>query len=246
MSGWIRLWRSSTENSLYFSEKFTKWQAWADLLLLANHKSNTISVRGNMVKIERGQVAAGREFLAKRWKWSPGKVERFLLWLETAQQIIQQKSKVISIYTITKWDHYQSDSTTASTTDGFQTGFKRYTPKNVKKVENVKKIEIGPEKSGEASHKKKYAKPKTPEIATLTPPTKEMVTDLFKLIAKEKRLKIGNQDGLAYVDRYLLGREESEWIKFNGRPVKNWKLDFRTWISYPIQEGKIKTKGAEQ
>ena len=31
--GWIKLYRSSFENDLYFEEPFTKYMAWIDLLL---------------------------------------------------------------------------------------------------------------------------------------------------------------------------------------------------------------------
>lgn len=130
--GYIKLWRASVDNKFYFTEPFTKWQAWMDLLLLANHKEfYTHEVRGITVEIKRGQVLAGEQFLADRWKWSRGKVRRYLEQLEgkTVQQIVQQKSNIITIISIVNWEIYQGDSTidstangtTDSTTDGQQT-----------------------------------------------------------------------------------------------------------------------------
>ena len=136
--GYIKLWRSSTDNPLYFAETFTKWQAWVDLLILANHKSGMISIRGNVVKIDAGQIAASRKFLGKRWKWSEGKVLRFLKLLETEQQIVQQKSTVVTIYSIVRWEAYQSNGTTDGGQTVQQTEDRRYTPKNDKNVENDK------------------------------------------------------------------------------------------------------------
>lgn len=142
--GYIKLWRSSTDNPLYFSEPFTKWQAWVDLLILANHKRNEVDIRGILVTVETGQVLAGEEFLAKRWKWSRGKVRRFMSYLssKTVQQIEQQKNNVCTVISITNWKHYQSngtaDRTADGTTDGQQTVQQTDIPKNEKNVENEK------------------------------------------------------------------------------------------------------------
>ena len=110
--GYIKLWRSSVDNPLYFLEPFTKWQAWCDLLILANHKPNTINVRGNMVFVDRGQVAAGEVFLAERWGWSRNKIRRFFVTLEKTGNLKQQKSHILSIYSIENWEKYQASDTT--------------------------------------------------------------------------------------------------------------------------------------
>ena len=148
-NGYIKLWRSSTDNPLYFSEPFTKWQAWCDLLILANHKKNTVSVRGILVTVEPGQVLAGEEFLAKRWKWSRGKVRRFMSHLssKTVQQIVQQKNNVCTLLSIVNWNQYQSGGTANGTADGTtdrqQTVQQTDIPKNDKNEENEKNISAG-------------------------------------------------------------------------------------------------------
>ena len=85
--GYIKLWRSSENNKYYFLEPFTKWQAWVDLLLLANHDSGHITKRGIDITVRRGQLADGELRLADRWDWSRGKVRRFLKKLEKDNQI---------------------------------------------------------------------------------------------------------------------------------------------------------------
>ena len=55
MDSWIKLYRKITENPLYFSEVFTRLQAWIDLLIIANNDESYIYVRGNKVEIKRGQ-----------------------------------------------------------------------------------------------------------------------------------------------------------------------------------------------
>ena len=125
--GYIKLWRSSTDSDLYFSEPFTKWQAWSDLLIMANHKARCVDVRGIMITIEVGSVLASGDYLASRWKWSRGKVRRFLSYLEskTVQQIIQHKSNVCNVVTIKEWGLYQADGTADGTADGQQTDSRR-------------------------------------------------------------------------------------------------------------------------
>lgn len=117
----IKLHRSSQDNELYFSEPFTRWQARQDLILFANHADWSIVVRGNIIQLKRGQNWYSEETLAKRWKWSRGKVRRYLKYLETIQQIEQQKSSVKSTITIINYNKFQWNSTTDSTTDGHQT-----------------------------------------------------------------------------------------------------------------------------
>lgn len=64
--------------------------------------------------------------MAKRWKWSKNKVRRYLNWLETEQQIKQQKYRYITtITTILNYDKYQND-TADDTADGQQTDSRRY------------------------------------------------------------------------------------------------------------------------
>lgn len=119
MSGYIKYWRSSFDSPLYYAEPFTKWQAWTDLLLLANYQDRVVYIRQQAVAVKRGQVLAGEQFLADRWKWSRGKVRRFLSYLEskTVQQIVQQKSNLITIISIVNYEYYQGDGTTNGTTD---------------------------------------------------------------------------------------------------------------------------------
>lgn len=117
-NSWIRLHRKIMDDPLYFAEPFTKMQAWIDLLLLANFADRVIFIRGNRVTIKRGQVAYSREWFSGRWRWSRGRVERFLLMLENDRKIVQQKSRLISIVTIVNYDFYQNSEKTERETNG--------------------------------------------------------------------------------------------------------------------------------
>lgn len=85
-------------------------QAWIDLLLLANFADRVTFIRGNRVTIKRGQVAYSREWFSGRWRWSRGRVERFLSMLENDRKIVQRKSHIISVVTIVNYDFYQKQN----------------------------------------------------------------------------------------------------------------------------------------
>lgn len=123
--GWIKLHRSITDSPEWRAEPFTRSQAWIDLLLLANHKTGHIRIRGILVTVERGQVGYSEETLAIRWRWSRGKVRRFLQHLIELSQIsrnsVQQNPRVSSLITITNYELYQANDTTNGTTKSQQT-----------------------------------------------------------------------------------------------------------------------------
>lgn len=138
--GWIKLHRQICENELWLEETFSKSQAWIDLLLNANYEEKSFWVRGIETRVKRGQIAWSELTMAARWKWSRDKVRRFLKWLETRQQIIQQKSHITSLITIKNYNRYQETNTSDNTTDDTQ----------LKNVKNVKKKEYTGPASKEA------------------------------------------------------------------------------------------------
>ena len=126
MDGWISIHRKITENPMWLSEPFTRSQAWIDLIILANHKDSWFIKRGIKVEIKRGQVGHDLANLAIRWRWSRGKVERFISILETSNQIVTQKTNITTLLSIVNYDTYQTgskaNSNPNSEANGHQTG----------------------------------------------------------------------------------------------------------------------------
>lgn len=106
--GWIKLPRSIMDDPLYFAEPFTRAQAWIDLLLLANYADGYFIVRGNRVNVKRGQIGRSQQNLAERWRWSRGKVDRFLTEMENDGRIIQQKNRLTSLISIVNFESMYS------------------------------------------------------------------------------------------------------------------------------------------
>ena len=142
--GYFMAWRSLFDHPIWTSEPFTKGQAWIELIGLANHKKRTIFPRGIMVEINRGQLGWSALSLSKRWKWSFGKVRRFLKYLEQQNMIKteQQKNHLTTIITITNYNNRQfngitddiTNIITGGTTDGQQTE----TNKELKELDTLK------------------------------------------------------------------------------------------------------------
>lgn len=120
-NGYIKLYRGLAENSLWLSEPFTKGQAWADLLMLTNYKPSYLKFRnGEMAQINRGECGYSMESLAKRWKWSRGKVKRYFDLLESEKMIQQKIGSKSTIIKVLKFDKYQ-ERTSNDTSNGHQT-----------------------------------------------------------------------------------------------------------------------------
>ena len=121
MDGWIKIFRRVIEHPDYFAEPFTRMSAWIDLLLMANYANGYIRSRGVRVEVKVGQIVTSTVSLAQRWKWSRGKVQRYLDELENAQQIEQQKSNLCTLISICNYDKYQvgdtADCTASYTAD---------------------------------------------------------------------------------------------------------------------------------
>jgi len=113
--------RSLQKHWLWKDESFSNGQAWVDLLLSANHAEGKFRKKGQLVKVQRGQTAQSELTLAEKWKWSRGKVRRFLKTLSDEGMIVQQTNHLTSIVTICNYSDYQDFGTTnetaSSTTD---------------------------------------------------------------------------------------------------------------------------------
>ena len=136
MQGWIKLHRQITDNEFYNSERFTKMQAWIDLLLLAGHAKQTIFIRGVEINLKPGELCYSQQSLAKRWNWNFKTVRKFLELLENRQMVKCKITTVTTVITILNWDKYQIDGEQ----NGEQKESRTDTNKNVKNVNNEKNV----------------------------------------------------------------------------------------------------------
>lgn len=152
MSGYIKLHRSICDNPMWESEPFTKSQAWVDLLLNANYADKKIMIRGQILAVNRGQIAWSEVTMSDRWKWSRNKVRRFLKMLSDEGMIVQRAEHLTTVLTICNYEEYQGRETAGETTnetaggtsDGTSDGTQH---KKDKKVNKEKKERKSPAKS---------------------------------------------------------------------------------------------------
>ena len=142
MAGWIKLHRVIKEHA-FFKEKrkFSRFEAWVDLLLSANHMDKQFLLGNEMVTCERACLITSEVKLMDRWGWSKSKVRAFLLLLDNEKMIVKKTDTKKTTITIVKYDFYQgSDTTEEPEKDRKRTAkeLQKDTNKNVKNVENEK------------------------------------------------------------------------------------------------------------
>lgn len=110
MTGWISLHRSIQEHWLFKEKrKFSRFEAWVDLLLLVNHKSKKTMIDGELITVKRGQRITSLRKLGERWNWSRTKVEKFLKVLEKEKMLVVKKDSKKTVLTVVKYDDYQNE-----------------------------------------------------------------------------------------------------------------------------------------
>ena len=107
MNGYVNIFRSLCNDSIWTAEKFTRGQAWVDMILRANSKEGHIRKRGIRIDLERGQLGYSLKELARLWDWSEGKIRRFVKELEEDGKIKVDRTNVSCTITIVKYDFYQ-------------------------------------------------------------------------------------------------------------------------------------------
>lgn len=218
MVGWIKIDRSIAEHWLWKDrEPFDKRSAWIDLLLMANHKDFKAEHKGRIVWRHSGEVNVSTRYLAEKWRWSRGKVNRFLTLLESDSMVTLNSTTDGTTIIIENWGKWQNlqaandttDSTTDSTSDdttGSTTGSTN--DKNVKNISTTTSTNRGRPKS----------------------------VDEVRAYVAEKGLSV---DADYFFDYY----EENEWKDVKGAPVKSWKLKAQTWSKREQKNGNVNRMG---
>lgn len=109
MSGFFPVDRDWRDNPLFRGD-YTRGEAWLWLLENACWKPTKFDVKGKTITLDRGQLCASRDYLAKVWGWSSSAVERFLVRLQTEQMIGRETGQGKSVITISNYTKNQSEN----------------------------------------------------------------------------------------------------------------------------------------
>jgi hypothetical protein len=197
--GWVKLYRKLSDNKLWTSEKFSRGQAWIDLLMLANHKDAYIYARGVKLTVKRGQVGWSIKKLGERWQWSPNKVRKFLKDLENEHQIEHQKNNVSTIITIINYHDYQSEE--------LQKEYQK----------NTRRTAEEPQKNTNNNDKNVNNDKNDKKGKRFTPPSLEEVSEY----CKERNNSVDPEKFIAFYN--------SKGWKVGNQSMKSWKDSVITW-----------------
>ena len=140
MQGWIKLHRKIQEHWLYEEKrKFSRFEAWLDLLMMANHEDSRVILGNEIVCVKRGQRITSIRKLCEKWGWSNTKVTQFLKLLETDNMIEVETDTKKTVITIVNYDFYQGINGTKTTENRHENDAKqtqKHTNKNEKNVKN--------------------------------------------------------------------------------------------------------------
>lgn len=114
--GWISLHRTIEDHWLYpKNRKFTKYEAWIDILLETNHSEQKVLIKGILLTCKRGESIRSMKEWAKRWNWSKSNVKRFFDLLKSDSMIDYKNVQITTHLTVCNYDSYQ-DSRNATET----------------------------------------------------------------------------------------------------------------------------------
>ena len=117
--GWIKLYRQIRHNFLWpKGRKYTKLEAWLDMLLQANHTPEKVLIDNQVVEVQRGQFITSTVKLAHRWKWDRKTVSRFLQLLSNEEMCTTEATTKYTRVTITNYEFYQGGDTAEGTAEG--------------------------------------------------------------------------------------------------------------------------------
>ena len=111
MTGYIKLYRSLQDCKVLKDEKFSRRDAFIDMIFRCNHKCSKICLGYNLVLVKRGQFVSSNLKLAEAWNWSERTVRRFIILLQSEKMVTFHATNKYTLYEVTKYAEYQSIET---------------------------------------------------------------------------------------------------------------------------------------
>lgn len=106
--GYILINRRIEDHWLWTDKPFSRGQAWIDLLLMANYQDKTVTIKGKIIEVKRGQLLRSIDYLARRWGWSYKKVRSFVKVLEGQAQVTAEGTAEGTLITIENYALWQT------------------------------------------------------------------------------------------------------------------------------------------
>jgi DnaD/phage-associated family protein len=144
--GFIKLHRKIQDHWIYQEKrKFSRYEAWLDMLMMANHKDNKFLLGNELVEVEKGSFITSELKLMERWDWGKGKLRTFLEMLENDGMIVKKsdrKKTTITICNYCVYHHFETENGPQADHERTTSGPSADTNKNVKKDKKEKNKSI--------------------------------------------------------------------------------------------------------
>ena len=135
------------ETYAHFGERFSREQCLADLFLLSQQEDRVLNIRGNEVRVKKGQVAISIRALCRRWSLADKTVQRLLRSFQHEKMIRVNSSNTINVIDVlapcTTQSTTQKAAVSDCSTDSYKIGTTQSTTQNDKN-ETLQKIPRAP------------------------------------------------------------------------------------------------------
>ena len=125
------------ETYAHFGERFSREQCLADLFLLSQQEDRVLNIRGNEVRVKKGQVAISIRALCRRWSLADKTVQRLLRSFQHEKMIRVNSSNTINVIDVlapcTTQSTTQKAAVSDCSTDSYKIGTTQSTIQNDKK-----------------------------------------------------------------------------------------------------------------
>lgn len=123
-SAWIRTCVDVFDHEILDVGPYDRRSAWLWMVAHANWKDKRVNHKGRPLEIKRGQLLAGRAFLAETWGWSEKQVRLFMDLLSADGMIKKGQSNghFANVVTICNYDVYQTVPNAAEPVEGPEQG----------------------------------------------------------------------------------------------------------------------------
>ncbi len=141
--GWVKDWRKDEDwrwHPSNMDRPYTEYEAFKDLIKLANHEERQVPYEGDYFLVKRGQRLTSQVRLAKRWKWSKTKVHRQLRNWQACDEIETQTNRRHTLITICNYDIYQNRVTPPRNPDETEMKLKRNSSGHKQELEELKEL----------------------------------------------------------------------------------------------------------
>ena len=140
-NGWIKLYRQIIDSAVFDYPKLLKVWIWC--LCKASHKEHEMLIGNQVVRLEPGQFVFGRHAASVELKMPEGSIPRYINALKNNGNLTTKSNNKYTIITVENWASFQvrDDDTEQQMNNKRTTNEQQMnTNKNVKNVNNVKKI----------------------------------------------------------------------------------------------------------